>query len=98
MERYYNLYRGSLPLSTFTRFVTAVSAILSLVSYVALPRCGVATTLGNARSGFDSPTVLAYAIDSGYTVYPVSFDYGQRHIRELRNSKFSAQPYYICLC
>ena len=26
--------------------------------------------------GLDSPTVLAYAIDSGYTVYPVSFDYG----------------------
>ena len=56
MERYYNLYRGFLPLSTFMRFVTAVSAILSLVSYVALPRCGVETTLGNARSGFEFVT------------------------------------------
>ena len=47
--------------------------------------------------GLDSPTVLAYAIDSGYTVYPVSFDYGQRHIRELRSSEEICRHYGLKL-
>ena len=47
--------------------------------------------------GLDSPTVLAYAIDSGYTVYPVSFDYGQRHIRELKSSEEICRHYGLKL-
>ncbi len=37
--------------------------------------------------GLDSPTVLAYALDQGYTIFPLSFEYGQRHIREIQSSE-----------
>lgn len=37
--------------------------------------------------GLDSPTVLAYALDHGYKVFPLSFDYGQRHAREVQSSE-----------
>ncbi|WMT51027.1 MAG: 7-cyano-7-deazaguanine synthase QueC [Ferroplasma sp.] len=37
--------------------------------------------------GLDSPTVLAYALDHGYRVFPLSFDYGQRHAREVQSSE-----------
>ena len=37
--------------------------------------------------GLDSSTVLAYALDQGYEVYTVSFDYGQTHRFELSRSK-----------
>ena len=37
--------------------------------------------------GLDSPTVLAYALDHGYQVFPLSFEYGQRHIREIQSSE-----------
>ncbi|MFX0101394.1 MAG: 7-cyano-7-deazaguanine synthase QueC [Candidatus Hodarchaeota archaeon] len=33
--------------------------------------------------GLDSTTVLYYAIDKGYDVYPISFNYKQRHVVEL---------------
>lgn len=33
--------------------------------------------------GMDSYTVLHKAINDGYDVYPVTFDYGQRHIKEI---------------
>ena len=34
--------------------------------------------------GLDSTTVLAIALDSGYSVYALSVDYGQRNVGELR--------------
>ncbi len=47
--------------------------------------------------GLDSPTVLAYALDNNYTVYPVSYDYGQRHIRELKSSEDICKYYGLKL-
>lgn len=37
--------------------------------------------------GLDSSTVLAYAKDQGFSVYALSFDYGQRHDSELEAAK-----------
>lgn len=37
--------------------------------------------------GLDSTTVLYHALDAGYQVYALSFDYGQRHKRELGSAK-----------
>jgi 7-cyano-7-deazaguanine synthase len=47
--------------------------------------------------GLDSPTVLAYAIGHGYSVYPLSFDYGQRHIKELKSSRAICDYYKLKL-
>jgi 7-cyano-7-deazaguanine synthase len=47
--------------------------------------------------GLDSPTVLAYALKNGYSVYPLSFDYGQRHIRELGSSENICRHYGLNL-
>ena len=33
--------------------------------------------------GLDSTTCLSEAIKQGYEVFPISFDYGQRHMKEL---------------
>lgn len=41
--------------------------------------------------GLDSATVLADAIDHGYDVYTLSFDYGQRHCSELNAAQSLAQ-------
>ncbi len=45
--------------------------------------------------GLDSSTVVAIAIESGYEVYALSFDYGQRHHRELESAKKIAEYYGI---
>jgi 7-cyano-7-deazaguanine synthase len=37
-----------------------------------------------SSGGLDSTTVLAMAVDQGYDVYSLSFEYGQRHDFELR--------------
>ena len=37
--------------------------------------------------GLDSTTCISYAINKGYEVYPISFDYGQRLSRELECAK-----------
>ncbi len=41
--------------------------------------------------GLDSTTVLYYAIDQGYNVTAFTFDYGQRHSREIEASKLIAK-------
>ena len=41
--------------------------------------------------GLDSTTVLYYAIDQGYDITAFTFDYGQRHSREIEASKLIAE-------
>ena len=45
--------------------------------------------------GLDSTTVLAYALDKGYDVITLSFDYRQRHKKELENGKRIAEYYNV---
>ncbi len=45
--------------------------------------------------GLDSATVLAIAIDQGFSPVAMSFDYGQRHRIELSNSKKICKKYDI---
>lgn len=37
-----------------------------------------------SSGGLDSSTVIAMAADQGFAIYSLSFDYGQRHVCELR--------------
>lgn len=43
--------------------------------------------------GLDSTTCMGMAIDKGYEVYPLTFDYGQRHRIELENARKVAEHY-----
>ena len=43
--------------------------------------------------GLDSTTCLAYAINKGYNVHALSFDYGQKHNIELEQAKIIAKHY-----
>lgn len=43
--------------------------------------------------GLDSATVLAIAQNEGYESYALSFDYGQRHVHELSQSKKVAKAF-----
>lgn len=43
--------------------------------------------------GLDSAVTLAKAKEEGYEVYPLSFDYGQRHDKELESAKEIAKWY-----
>ena len=45
--------------------------------------------------GLDSATTLAIAIDTGYDIYALSFDYGQKHRKELESAKKIAEHYRI---
>ena len=45
--------------------------------------------------GLDSSTVLAIALNQGYEVYGLSFDYGQRHKAELVAAKQIAQRFQV---
>jgi 7-cyano-7-deazaguanine synthase len=45
--------------------------------------------------GLDSTTCLAVALGEGYESYPLSFDYGQRHRRELECARLVAEYYGI---
>lgn len=45
--------------------------------------------------GLDSTTCLAVALRDGYKVYAISFDYGQRHKKELQCAKAIAEFYNI---
>lgn len=41
--------------------------------------------------GIDSSTALAFSLNEGYEAYALSFDYGQRHSRELESAKRVAE-------
>lgn len=43
--------------------------------------------------GLDSTTTLGIALSKGMDVYPISFDYGQRHSREMNASRAVCQHY-----
>jgi len=43
--------------------------------------------------GLDSTTVLAWAVNEGYAVHALSFDYGQRHRAELERAAMLAKRY-----
>lgn len=45
--------------------------------------------------GLDSTTCMSVAHKEGYELYPLSFDYGQRHKRELEAAKAIAQFYEV---
>lgn len=45
--------------------------------------------------GLDSSTVLALALEAGDEVTALSFDYGQRHSRELRSAQALAEHYGV---
>ena len=45
--------------------------------------------------GLDSSTTLAMAVEEGCEVYALSFDYGQRHSRELESAKKIAEYYGV---
>jgi 7-cyano-7-deazaguanine synthase len=45
--------------------------------------------------GLDSAVTLAIAKESGYILYPISFDYGQRHVRELKSAQEIAKHYDV---
>lgn len=43
--------------------------------------------------GLDSTTCMGLAADAGYAIYALTFDYGQRHARELQSAKAVAEHY-----
>jgi len=43
--------------------------------------------------GLDSTTCMGIAKDQGYDLFPISFDYGQRHRNELNNARAVAAHY-----
>jgi 7-cyano-7-deazaguanine synthase len=45
--------------------------------------------------GLDSTTCMSIANKEGYALYPISFDYGQRHNKELKAAKSVAQFYKV---
>ena len=45
--------------------------------------------------GLDSTTCMSVAAKAGYELYPLSFDYGQRHQSELEAAKAVAQFYQV---
>lgn len=45
--------------------------------------------------GLDSTTCLSVAVREGYDVYPLSFDYGQRHKKELTSARQIAKYFKI---
>lgn len=45
--------------------------------------------------GLDSTTCMGIAKDQGYELYPITFDYGQRHRIELENARKVAEYYGV---
>ncbi|GIP33934.1 7-cyano-7-deazaguanine synthase QueC [Paenibacillus sp. J2TS4] len=45
--------------------------------------------------GLDSTTCMGIAKEEGYEIYPITFDYGQRHSMEIENAKRVAEYYGV---
>lgn len=45
--------------------------------------------------GLDSATCMGLAQEQGYALYPLTFDYGQRHRREIENAREVARHYGV---
>lgn len=45
--------------------------------------------------GLDSTTCMGYAKEAGYELYPITFNYGQRHKIELNNARAVAEYYGV---
>ena len=45
--------------------------------------------------GLDSTTLLAYAIDAGFSVHALTFRYGQRHLREIESARRVATAFGV---
>lgn len=45
--------------------------------------------------GLDSTTCMGYAKEKGYELYPITFDYGQRHRMEIENARQVAEFYGV---
>ncbi len=58
-------------------------------------RLGKMKAVSLLSGGLDSSTVLSYAISKGYEVIALSFDYGQRHRKELESAKKIAEYYGV---
>lgn len=48
-----------------------------------------------SSGGLDSTTVMAIAISEGYSIYSLSFNYGQRHIYELESARRVAEFFRV---
>jgi 7-cyano-7-deazaguanine synthase len=48
-----------------------------------------------SSGGIDSTTVMAIAIDKGFNIYSLSFNYGQRHIFELESARRVAEFFTV---
>jgi 7-cyano-7-deazaguanine synthase len=45
--------------------------------------------------GLDSTTCMGMALEAGYELYPITFDYGQRHHIEIENARCVAEFYGV---
>ncbi|WP_199621080.1 7-cyano-7-deazaguanine synthase QueC [Paenibacillus alkalitolerans] len=45
--------------------------------------------------GLDSTTCMGFAKEAGYDIYPITFDYGQRHRIEINNARAVARFYGV---
>ena len=48
-----------------------------------------------SSGGLDSTTVIAIARSEGFEIYSLSFDYGQRHVHELKAAKKIAERFQV---
>ena len=55
----------------------------------------IPTTIGLLSGGLDSTTAIAIALEKGHQVIGLSFNYGQRHMRELKAAKAIANHFKL---
>jgi 7-cyano-7-deazaguanine synthase len=48
-----------------------------------------------SSGGLDSTTVIAIAQSEGFEIYSLSFDYGQRHVYELKAAQIIAERFHV---